>query len=110
MTITISDFERVDMRVGVVVDVQDFQRARTPAYKLLIDFGPEIGVRPSSAQVTNYAREELRGRQVIAVVNFPPKNIAGFRSEVLVLGAPGADGRIALLAPDRPAALGGRVS
>jgi tRNA-binding protein len=110
VTIEYSDFERVDVRVGVIVESEDFPRARKPSYRLTIDFGPEIGVKRSSAQVTNYAHEELRGMQVLAVVNFEPRNIAGFMSEVLVLGAELAQGEgIALLTPSRPAAVGARM-
>jgi tRNA-binding protein len=108
-TIQFSDFEKVDVRVGVVTDVEDFPRARNPSYRLTIDFGPEIGVKRSSAQVTSYSHDELRGRQVIAVVNFEPRNIAGFMSEVLVLGAADADGQVVLLTPTREAVVGGRM-
>ena len=110
MTIAREDFERVDVRVGVIVESEDFPRARKPSYRLTIDFGPEIGVKRSSAQVTNYTHEELRGMQVLAVVNFEPRNIAGFMSEVLVLGADLAGGGgIALLTPSREAAVGARM-
>ena len=108
-TIEYSDFEKVDVRVGVITEVEDFPRARNPSYKLTIDFGPEIGVKRSSAQVTTYAHEELRGMQVMAVVNFEPRNIAGFMSEVLVLGAPDADGQVVLLTPSREAVVGERM-
>ena len=103
------DFQRLDVRVGTVVDVEDFPRARTPAYRLTVDFGGEIGERRTSAQVTTYDREELRGMQVVAVVNFEPKNIAGFMSEVLVLGVPGPDGEVVLLTPTRQGPDGGRM-
>jgi tRNA-binding protein len=83
---TFDDFARLDIRVGRIVAVEDFPEARKPAWKLQIDFGPEIGVRASSAQITNYAREELDGRLVLGVVNFPPRQIGPFRSEVLTLG------------------------
>src|SRR5690349_604848 len=110
MTIAYEDFEKVDVRAGVITAVEDFPRARNPSYRLEIDFGPEIGVKRTSAQVTNYSKEELVGMQVVAVVNFPPKNIAGFQSEVLVLGVDGADGRgLALLTPSREAVLGARM-
>lgn len=109
VTIEYSDFERVDVRVGVVTEVEDFQRARNPSYKLTIDFGPEIGVKRSSAQVTTYSREELVGMQVVAVVNFEPRNIAGFMSEVLVLGAADADGGVVLLSPTREAVVGAPI-
>jgi tRNA-binding protein len=110
MTIEYGDFEKVDIRVGVVTGVEDFPRARKPSYRLTIDFGPELGVKRSSAQVTNYTHDELRGMQVLAVVNFEPRNIAGFMSEVLVLGAESADGTgISLLTPSRPAVAGARM-
>jgi tRNA-binding protein len=103
------EFMRVDMRVGRVVEVEDFPEARKPAWKLRVDFGEEIGVRRSSAQITNYARDELVGRMVIAVVNFPPKQIGSVRSECLVLGTYTADGTVLLLTPEPEAALGDRV-
>lgn len=106
---TFDDFLKLDLRVGRIVQAEDFPRARKPAYRVTIDFGPEIGQKRSSMQATNYTREELVGFQVVAVVNFPPKNIAGFMSEVLVLGVPGEDGQLSLLTPSRPATLGGRV-
>ena len=100
MPITWADFERVDMRVGVVVDVQPFPEARRPALKLWVDFGP-LGVKRSSAQITErYATADLVGRRVIAVVNFPPKQIGPFVSEVLVLGAYDEAGHVILLRPD----------
>ena len=98
------------MRVGRVIDVQPFPHARKPAYQLRIDFGPELGERRSSAQLTQlYQAEELLGRQVLAVVNFPPRQIANFFSEVLVLGVPDADGNVVLVQPDREVPLGGRL-
>ena len=109
MSITFDDFLAVDMRVGRVVEVRDFPEARRPAWKLTIDFGPEIGVKRSSAQVTNYAREQLEGRLVVAVVNFPPRQIGPFMSEVLCLGAADEEGRIILLEPDADVPLGARV-
>jgi tRNA-binding protein len=108
-TIEFADFERVDLRVGTILAVEDFARARNPSWRLTIDFGPELGERRSSVQAKNYAKDELVGTRVVAVVNFAPKNIAGFMSEVLVLGVPGADGEIALLTPSRDAPDGGRV-
>ena len=102
-------FLAVDMRVGRVTAVEDFPQARKPAWKLTIDFGDEIGTRRSSAQITNYAREELEGRRVVAVVNFPPRQIGPFLSEVLVLGASDSEGRIILLAPDVDVPLGARI-
>ena len=107
---TIEDFERIDMRVGRVVRVDDFPEARNPAWKLEIDFGPEIGVKRSSAQIKHYAREQLDGRLVVAVVNFPPRRIAGFESEVLVLGALDDDKGVVLLRPDDDVALGDRIA
>ena len=107
--IVYDDFAAVDMRVGRVVEVEDFPEARKPAWKLTIDFGPEIGVKRSSAQVTNYPREALEGRRVVAVVNFPPRQIGPVRSEVLVLGASDAEGRVILLAPDADVPLGARI-
>ena len=109
MTIEYSDFEKVDVRVGVITEVEDFPRARNPSYKLTIDFGPEIGVKRSSAQVTSYTHDELRGMQVVAVVNFEPRNIAGFMSEVLVLGVPDAEGQVVLLSPTREGVVGERM-
>lgn len=106
---TIEEFERIEMRVGRVLEAQDFPTARKPAYRLLIDFGP-LGQRRSSAQLTaRYGAEELVGRQVIAVVNFPPRRIAGFDSEVLVLGVPDEAGEVVLLQPERAVPPGGRV-
>ncbi|RAQ95977.1 tRNA-binding protein [Thermogemmatispora tikiterensis] len=107
--ISYEDFEKVDIRVGKIVAVEDFPQARKPAYRLTIDFGPEIGLKRSSAQITNYAKEELLGMQVVAVVNFPPKQIGPFRSEVLTLGVPDADGKVILLTPTREVPLGGRM-
>ena len=107
--ITFDDFMKVDIRVGRVVEVEDFPEARKPAWKLRIDFGEEIGVKRSSAQITNYAREELEGRLVVAVVNFPPRQIGPVRSEVLTLGASDSEGRIILLAPDADVPLGARI-
>ncbi|MEX2194044.1 MAG: tRNA-binding protein [Thermoleophilaceae bacterium] len=106
---TIEDFKRIDMRVGRVLSVEDFPEARSPAWKLEIDFGAEIGVKRSSAQLTHYPREELEGRLVVAVVNFPPRRIAGFPSEVLVLGALDGSKGVVLLRPDEDAELGARI-
>lgn len=109
MAIDWADFERVDMRVGVVVDAREFPEARRPAYQLWIDFGP-LGVKRSSAQITaRYAPAALVGRRVVAVVNFPPKRIGPFVSEVLVLGAYGEGGEVILLAPDFEVAPGARI-
>jgi tRNA-binding protein len=107
--IEFDEFLAVDMRVGRVTAVEDFPQARKPAWKLTIDFGPEIGVKRSSAQVKNYAREELEGRLVVAVVNFPPRQIGPFMSEVLCLGASDEEGRIILLEPRSEVPLGSRI-
>ncbi|MGH9144858.1 MAG: tRNA-binding protein, partial [Vicinamibacterales bacterium] len=97
-----AEFQRVDIRVGRIVAVDDFPQARQPAYKLRIDFGPEIGVKKSSAQTTrHYSKEQLLNRLVIAVVNFPPKQIGPYMSEVLTLGVPDGDGAVVLLRPER---------
>ena len=103
-------FEAVDMRVGRVVAVDEFPEARVPAWKLEIDFGPELGRKRSSAQITNYDRAELDGRLVVAVVNFPPKRIGPFTSEVLVLGALDDEKGVILLRPDEDVALGDRIA
>ena len=108
--ITFDDFLTVDMRVGRVLEVEDFPEARKPAWKLRIDFGPEIGVKRSSAQITNYAREELEGRLVVAVVNFPPRQVGPVRSEVLVIGAVEEDGTVLILRPDGDATPGARIA
>jgi tRNA-binding protein len=101
MTVSLSEFQQIDMRVGRIVDVEDFPEARKPSYKLTIDFGPGIGTRRSSAMLAPwYSKDDLMGRQIVAVVNFPPLNIAGFKSEVLVLGAIQDDERVILLEPD----------
>lgn len=101
MDLTWSEFEKVDMRVGTIVEVSDFPEARKPAYQLTIDFGTEIGIRKSSAQITKrYSKEDLLNRQIVAVVNFPKKQIGKFMSECLVLGAVGQEGDVILLAPD----------
>lgn len=95
------EFEKTEMRVGTIIDVNDFPEARKPAYQLTIDFGAEIGIRKSSAQITKrYAKEDLVNRQIVAVVNFPKKQIGKFLSECLVLGAVGQEGDVVLLAPD----------
>lgn len=110
MPISYEDFARVDVRVGTVLEVGPNAHARKPSYVLRIDFGPEIGIRTSSAQLTeHYTPEELVGRQVAAVVNFPPRQIARVKSEVLVLGFPDAEGRTVLVGVDRPVPNGGRL-
>jgi len=107
---TIEDFDAVDIRVGTVLEALPFPKARKPAYRLSIDFGAEIGVKRSSAQITvHYSAEELVGRQVVAVVNFPPRQIGPFISEVLTLGVPDANGAVVLLAPSQPVPNGGRL-
>jgi len=107
---TIEDFLKIDMRVGRVIDAQPFPEARKPAYKLTIDFGAELGIKRTSAQITHhYTPETLLGKLVVAVVNFPPRQIGPFMSEVLVLGLPDANGHIILLQPQQDVPLGGRV-
>lgn len=101
MDLTWSEFERTDMRVGTIIEVNDFPEARKPAFQLTIDFGSEIGIRKSSAQITKrYQKDDLVNRQIVAVVNFPRKQIGKFMSECLVLGAVGEEGDVILLAPD----------
>lgn len=107
---TIEDFDRLDIRAGTIVDAQPFPEARKPSIRLWVDFGGTIGVKRSSAQITvHYAPDRLIGRQVMAVVNFPPRRIAGFESEVLVLGVPDEDGAVVLLKPDLRVPDGGRM-
>jgi tRNA-binding protein len=109
-TISYGDFERVDIRVGTVVDAQPFPEARKPAVKLVIDFGPEIGLKKSSAQLTvHYKPDQLIGRQVCAVVNFPPRQIGPFVSEVLTLGMPDEDGAVVLVRADFKVPNGGKL-
>jgi len=109
-TITFDDFIKVDIRVGKIIEVEDFPRARVPSYKLIVDFGPEIGVKQSSAQAkTDYTPEQLLNKQCLAVVNFEPKNIAGFLSEVLVLGVERTEGGLSLITPIYEAKLGARL-
>ena len=110
MTIAYDVFAQIDIRVGTIIAAEPFPQARKPAYKLTIDFGPEIGVKRSSAQLTaNYSLEALRGRQVAAVINFASRQIGPFISEVLVLGFPDAAGAVVLVAPDKPVENGGRL-
>lgn len=107
---TYETFEQVDIRVGTITDAQPFPQARKPALKLWIDFGPEIGTKRSSAQITiHYDRDALIGRQVCAVVNFPPRQIGPFISEVLTLGMPDLDGGVVLVRPDQDVPNGGRL-
>jgi tRNA-binding protein len=110
VTLTPEQFTAVDMRVGRVASVEAFPEARVPAWKLVIDFGPEVGLKRSSARIVNYSAEQLEGSLVIGVVNFPPKQIGPFISEVLVLGAADEDGTVLLLRPDGKPGLGSRVS
>jgi tRNA-binding protein len=108
--ISYADFDKVDVRVGRIVQADDFPEARKPAYKLRIDFGPEIGVRSSSAQLTrHYTRESLEGRLVLAVVNFPSRQIGPFQSQVLTLGVPDDEGGVVLVVPDKNVPPGGRL-
>ena len=107
--IDFDDFLKVDVRVGRVVRVEDFPEARKPAWKLTIDFGAELGSKRSSAQITHYTREQLEGSLVVAVVNFPPRQIGPFMSEVLTLGVPDEEGNVILLRPDSEVPLGGRM-
>ena len=110
MTIDFEDFHKVDIRVGTIVDAQEFPEARRPAIKLWVDLGEKIGVKKTSAQITqNYKIEELVGRQVAAVVNFPPKQIGKFMSEILVLGFPDEDDNVTLIAIDKKIPNGGRM-
>lgn len=110
MQINYDDFSKVDIRAGKIISVEDFPEARRPAYKLSIDFGPEIGIKKSSAQTTeNYSKEELVGKQVICVVNFPAKQVGPFVSEVLTLGLPDKEGKVVLVGPDKEMVVGGKL-
>lgn len=110
MTITFDDFLKTDIRAGTITAVEPFPEARRPAYKIWVDCGPDIGVRKTSAQVTaHYTPATLTGRQVAAVVNFPPKQVGTFMSEILILGFPDADGHVVLIHPDHPVANGARL-
>ncbi len=107
---TIEDFEKLEIRIGRIVRVEDFPEARKPAYKLQIDFGEEIGIKKSSVQITqNYSKEELQERLVLCVTNFPPRQIGPFLSEVLTLGVPDENGNVVLIKPDEDVPLGGRL-
>ena len=106
---TFQDFQKIDIRVGKIIEVEDFPETRNPSYKLKVDFG-ELGVKVSSAQLTKlYSKADLLHRQIIAVVNFPPKRIAGFKSEILILGVMKEDGEVILLQPEREAPLGYKI-
>jgi tRNA-binding protein len=109
MQATFEDFLRIDMRVGIIREVLEFPQARKPAYKIRVNFGDDMGEMWSSVQATHYPIEELVGRLVIGVVNFPPKNIGGFLSQCLILGVPDPEGKVVLLQPNKDAPLGGRV-
>lgn len=110
-TISWADFEQVELRAGTIVAVEDFPQARKAAYKLKVDFGPEIGIKQSSAQITHlYKKEELLGRQILGVVNFPPKQIGPFRSEFLVTGFYREDGAVVLAVPDQDVPNGARLA
>lgn len=109
-SISYEDFQKLDIRVGEIMQVEDFPEARKPAYKLIIDFGTEIGIKKSSVQITeHYAKEELLSKQVIGVVNFPPKQIGPFVSEVLTLGLPDENGKVVLLMPTKEIPKGGKM-
>jgi tRNA-binding protein len=109
MTISFAEFEKVDLRVGTIIAVDDFPEARKPAWKLTVDFG-ELGIRRSSAQITvHYRKEDLLGKQVLAVLNFPPRQIGPFMSEVLVTGVPDANGAVVLISPDQKVPNGGKL-
>jgi tRNA-binding protein len=110
MLIDYADFEKVDIRVGKIIQVEDFPQARKPAYKLTIDFGPEIGIKKSSAQIVDlYKKEKLQGLLVLGVVNFPLKQIGPFMSEVLTVGVSNEDGQVVLVRPDKTAKLGSKL-
>jgi tRNA-binding protein len=107
--IAFADFMKVDVRVGTLVQIDPFPEARKPAFKLTIDFGPEIGVKRSSAQIAQYGAKSLVGKQVLGVVNFPPRQIGPFMSEVLTLGVPGPEGEVVLIHPESAVPNGGRL-
>jgi tRNA-binding protein len=105
-----SDFEKIDIRTGTIIEAKEFSRAKKPAYQLTIDFGSELGIKRSSAQITShYTSESLKGQQIVAVVNFPPKNIAGFISECLVLGVYDEQNNVVLLSPKGPVSNGRKI-
>lgn len=107
---TIEDFQNLEIHVGKIIDVQDFPEARKPSYKLTIDFGPVVGIKKSSAQITqNYSKEDLLGRQILGVTNFPPRQVGPFISEVLTLGLTDEQGNVVLIKPDVEVPLGGRL-
>ena len=107
---TIEDFDKLDIRVGVIKSVEDFPEAKKPAYKLIIDFGNEVGIKKSSVQiVSNYKKDELIGKQILGVVNFPPRKIGPFISEVLTLGIPDENGNCVLIVPGKKAKIGGKL-
>lgn len=109
-TISWSDFEQIELRVGTIIGVEDFPEARKPAYKIRVDFGPEIGIKQSSAQITAlYTKEELLERQIVGVVNFPPKQIGPFLSECLITGFYRKDGAVVLAVPDQPVSNGAKL-
>ncbi|RYY00443.1 MAG: tRNA-binding protein [Gammaproteobacteria bacterium] len=109
-SITWADFEKIDIRVGTIIEAKEFPKAKKPAFQLNIDFGPELGIKRSSAQITKfYSIEDLHGQQVVAVVNFPPKNIAGFISECLVLGVYDENKDVVLLSPKSPVTAGMKI-
>lgn len=108
--ITWQDFDQVELRVGTIVEVEDFPEARTPAYKIKVDFGPTIGIKKSSAQITDlYSKEDLKGRQIVGVVNFPPKQIGPFRSECLITGFYQEDRSVVLAVPERKVTNGAKL-
>lgn len=110
-TINWPDFEKIEIRAGTILEANDFPKARNPSYQLTIDFGPELGIKKSSAQITSlYNKEDLVGKQIVAVVNFPPKQIANFISECLVLGVVGDNKEIVLLQPDKQVINGQRIA
>ncbi|MER3497955.1 MAG: tRNA-binding protein [Chitinophagaceae bacterium] len=110
MEISWNDFEKIDIRIGTIIEAKEFARAKKPAYQLTIDFGKETGIKKSSAQITmHYQPQELVNRQVVAVINFPPKNIAGFISECLVLGVYDDNNDVVLLKPDKPVSNGSKI-